>query len=120
MGSNPRRRRGEVAAEGRELSLLRLVQDLGAQGVPLCREFAEMMLVDVAADAPELLRGGVGAQLMDEPVTEAEMTAACVVAGAAAYARDAQLDDAALFALMARATVYAARFESYLVERTIF
>jgi hypothetical protein len=97
-----------------------LVQDLGAQGVPLCREFAEMILVDVAADVPPLMRGGVGADFMDQPVTEAEMTAACVVAGAAAHARDAQLDDAALFALMTRATVYAARFESYLVERTVF
>ena len=103
----------------RESSLMRLVQDLGAEGVPLCDEFAEMILVDVAADAPEFLRGGAAGELMDEPATDAEQTAARVLWAIVQHARDAQLTDEATFALLRRAARYVSRFESYVAERTL-
>jgi hypothetical protein len=103
----------------REISLMRLVQELGAEGVPLCDEFAEMILVDVAADAPEFLRGGAAGELMDEPATEAEQTAARVLWAVVMYARKAELTDDELLALMSRAARYVSRFESYVAERTL-
>ncbi len=119
MRSSPDWLDGEDEVDVREISLMRLVQELGADGVPLCDEFAEMILVDVAADAPEYLRGGAAGELMDEPATEAELTAARILWAVVAFAREAQLDDDALRALMSRAARYVSRFESYVAERTL-
>jgi hypothetical protein len=103
----------------REISLMTLVRDLGVDGTPLCDEFAEMILVDVADDAPEYLRAGAAGELMDEPATEAEQTAARILSAVIMYAREAQLDDAELFALISRLARYISRFESYVAERSL-
>jgi hypothetical protein len=103
----------------REISLLRLVQQLGAEGTPLCDEFAEMIHVDAAADAPAFLRRGAAGELMDEPATGAEQTAARILCAVVVYAREAELDNDALVALMRRAARYVSRFESYVAERAL-
>ena len=119
MRSSPDWLGDDESIDVREISLMRIVQDLGVQGTPLCEEFAEMILVDVAADAPEYLRGGAAGELMDEPPTEAEQTAARILLAVIKYAREAELDDDAIFALMSRAARYVSRFESYVAERTL-
>jgi hypothetical protein len=111
-------RRAVHAAESGEFSLLRLAQELSAEGVPLCREFAEMMLVDIAGDAVPYMSSSAAAELMSEPPTRAEKTATGLLATVAMYVRDAQLDDEAIGELLGGTARYVARFESYLAERT--
>jgi hypothetical protein len=118
MDSVPESRAANAPARSGEFALLRLVQELGADGVPLCREFAEMMLVDIAADASPFVSRSAAAELMSEPPTDAERAAARVLSTLAMYVRDARRDDGGLLDLMSGTARYVARFESYLVERT--
>jgi|tagenome__1003787_1003787.scaffolds.fasta_scaffold19115044_2 hypothetical protein len=111
-------RRVENAAPSGDVSLLRLVQQLGADGVPLCREFAEMMLVDIAGDADPMVSSYAAVELMSEPPTRAEDAAARLLTAVARFVRDEQLDDESLGTLLSGAARYLARFESYLAERT--
>jgi hypothetical protein len=117
MDSSSNRRGANAIAPAGDFSLLQLVQELGADGVPLCREFAEMMLVDIAADASPFASTAAAVELMSEPPTKAEDTAVRVLAEIAIHARDAQQDDDALLVLMSQTARYVARFESYLAER---
>lgn len=118
MESVPEGRAERAAARSGEFELLRIVQELGADGVPLCREFAEMMLVDVASEASPFMSSSAAVELMREPTTRAEDAAARLLSTIALYVRDVQPDDAELLDLMSGTARYIARFESYLVERT--
>ena len=117
MDSLPGRRAVHAAKSG-DFSLLRLVQELSADGVPLCREFAEMMVVDIAGDAVPCMSRSAAVELMSEPPTRAENAATGLLAAVALYVRDAQLDDEAIAELLGGTARYVARFESYLAERT--
>jgi hypothetical protein len=113
------RSEGNVAWEMPHEALLRFAQELHEAGVPLCEEFAEMILLERAENELAGCAGGAAAQLVSEPMTAAESASTLVLATAAARARDAGLDDEALLRLMAVATVFVARFESYLAERDL-
>jgi hypothetical protein len=92
MDGVPERRAGSAAPSG-DFSLLRLVQERGAEGVPLCREFAEMMLVDIAADVDPMVSSYAAVELMSEPQTRAENVAASLLVSVARFVRDQQPDD---------------------------
>ena len=114
------RSEGGVAWEFPHETLLTFVRELEAGGVPLCEEFAEMIeLQRAAATTPRVDDDSVAGQLVSEPMTAAESASTLLLATAAARARDAGLDDEALLKLMAVATVFVARFESYLAERDL-
>jgi hypothetical protein len=97
--------------------LLAFAEALEASGVPLCGEFAEMVLADMSAEPRAVCASTMAADLLLEPMTEAESTASCILFAAARHARDLQLNDEKLERLMSLATVYVARFDSYLAER---
>ena len=111
------RSEGGVAWETPHEALLGFARELRDGGMPLCEEFAEMILVDWAEDALAVYPTEAAAELFAEPMTAAESASTLVLATAAARARDAGLDDESLLRLMALATVFVARFESYLAER---
>lgn len=98
-------------------ALLEFARELQAGGIPLCEEFAEMILVDRANENLAVSPRQPAAALVAEPMTGAESASTLVLATAAARARDAGLDDESLLRIMALATVFVARFESYLAER---
>jgi hypothetical protein len=97
--------------------LLAFAEALEASGVPLCGEFAEMVLADMSAEPHAVCASPVAADLLLEPMTEAESTASRILVAAARHARDVHLNDEKLERLMCLATVYVARFDSYLAER---
>ena len=111
------RSEGGVAWEAPHEVLLAFARELRDGGVPLCEEFAEMVMVDRADDKLAASASRAVVELFAEPMTAAESASTLVLATAAARARDAGLDDESLLRLMALATVFAARFESYLAER---
>jgi hypothetical protein len=112
------RSEGGVAWDAPHEALLAFANELQADGVPLCEEFAEMILLERDAQHAGDERR-VAAELFAEPMTAAESASTLVLATAAARARDAGLDDESLLRLMAVATVFVARFESYLAERDL-
>jgi hypothetical protein len=83
----------------------------------LCQEFIEMVQADMSAEPETVCPTRAATELLLEPITAAEDTAARVLAAAAAHARDVRLDDESLTRLMTLAATYAARFESYVAER---
>ncbi len=108
----------DAARERPAVSLARVAEELERDGVPLARELTEMILAcdgDLAA-APS----SPACDLLGEPMTRAEETAGRLLTTLARYARDARLDDETLALLMRLGTVCASRFDSYLVERTVF
>jgi hypothetical protein len=111
------RSEGGVAWETPHAALLGFARELHDGGIPLCEEFAEMILVDWADDNLAVFPSEAAAELFAEPMTAAESASTLLLATAAARARDAGLDDESLLRLMARAAVFVARFESYLAER---
>jgi hypothetical protein len=111
------RSEGRVAWDAPHEVLLAFAGELHDGGIPLCEEFAEMILVQLADDKHAVSPSLAVAELFAEPMTAAESVSTLVLATAAARARDAGLDDESLLRLMALATVFAARFESYLAER---
>jgi hypothetical protein len=107
---------GRAGGAPPELELLAtLVEQLVVDGVPLSEEFLEMVHARVpgnpAAGGPTF----AASELLAEPMTPAETAAANVVASAARLARDLDLTDTQSFRLIALATLYAARFETYVV-----
>jgi hypothetical protein len=98
-------------------ALLSLVEELGDGGLPLCEEFAEMILASAAADSRALSPSPAAAAVVSEPMTGAESVGALLLATTAARARDAAVDDETLLRTMALATVLVARFDTYLAER---
>ena len=111
------RSEGGVAWHAPHQALLAFAGELHDAGIPLCEEFAEMILVHLADDTHAVAPSRAVAELFAEPMTAAESVSTLVLATAAARARDASLDDESLLRLMALAAVFAARFESYLAER---
>ena len=111
------RSEGGVAWDAPHEALLAFAAELHDAGIPLCEEFSEMILVHLADDKQAVSPSRAVAELFAEPMTAAESVSTLVLATAAARARDAGLDDESLLRLMALATVFAARFESYLAER---
>lgn len=99
--------------------LLAFAEALELTGVPLCGEFAEMVLADMSAEPHTVCASVMAADLLLEPMTAAESTASRILFAAARHARDAQLSNDQLERLMCLATVYVARFDSYLAERAI-
>ena len=99
--------------------LLAFTGALETSGVPLCGEFAEMVLADMSAEPHTVSASVIAADLLLEPMTEAEATASRIMFAAARHARAAQLSDEKLERLMCLLTVYVARFESYLAERSV-
>lgn len=92
---------------------------LESNGVPLCGEFSEMILADMSAEPRAVCASVMAADLLLEPMTPAESTASRILFAAARHARDAGLSDEKLERLMCLATVYVARFDSYLAERAV-
>lgn len=99
--------------------LAAFAESLDAAGIALCAEFAEMVRADMSAEPFAICPTTAATDLLLAPMTAAESSAAKVMAIAARYARDAQLDDETLERLMTLATVYVARFDSYLAERSV-
>ena len=99
--------------------LLAFAEALESTGVPLCCEFAEMVLADMSAEPHAVCATPIAADLLLEPMTAAESTASRILFAAARYARNVQLSDEKLERLMCLATVYVARFDSYLAERSV-
>lgn len=111
---------GEAHIDGGPAALLlALAETLESSGVPLCGEFAEMVLADMSAEPRTVCASPMAAELLLEPMTDAESTAARVLSSVTRHVRDVQLDDEQLERLMSLATVYVARFESYLAERSV-
>jgi hypothetical protein len=111
---------GEAQIDGSPGALLlAFAKTLEASGVPLCGAFAEMVLADMSAEPRAVSATPMAADLLLEPMTDAEATASRILLAVARHARDAQLDDEKLERLMSLATVYIARFESYLAERSV-
>ena len=111
------RSEGGIAWDAPHEALLALAAELHDAGILLCEEFSEMILVHLADDKQALAPSQGVAELFAEPMTAAESVSTLVLATAAARARDAGLDDESLLRLMALATVFAARFDSFLAER---
>lgn len=111
------RSEGGIAWDAPHEALLAFVAELHDAGIPLCEEFSEMILVYLGDDNQAVSPSQAVAELFAEPMTAAESVSTLVLATAAARARDAGLDDESLLRLMALATVFAARFDSFLAER---
>ena len=95
-------------------SLLEIIADL--DGVAHAQELAEMVLVRDGALA--VIPSAAAYDLVSEPMTPAEETAARLLCAIAFHARDAGLSDREITRLVSAATVYVARLETYIVERT--
>ena len=111
------RSEGGVAWGNPHEALLAFTRELHEGGIPLCEEFAEVILLDWSDDKLAVSPTEAAAELFAEPMTAAESASTLVLATAAARARDAGLDDESLLRVMALAAVFVARFESYLAER---
>jgi hypothetical protein len=98
-------------------ALLAVAEDLELVGVPLCKEFAEMILVANATDAAAVAPTVAGAEILDPPMTDAEKTAAQVVYAVSTLAQRPGVPEEVARALARRAAYFTARFESYLAER---
>jgi hypothetical protein len=109
----------QLEYEGPGALLVAFAEALHLNGSPLCQEFAEMVRADMSAEPYEVCPVRAATDLLLEPMTRAEQTAAQILIAAAKHAREARLDDASLQRLMSLATVYVARFESYLAERSV-
>jgi hypothetical protein len=96
--------------------LVEIASGLEKEDVPLRGELTEM--IRISDGDLSVVQSLASFELMSEPVTSAEEVAADFLTAVAIYGRDADLDDATLRRLMRLATVCAARFDSYLVERT--
>jgi hypothetical protein len=114
--SVPTDRPVDDSAEQVAATLIGIAESLDDDCSPLAMELSEMLRVRVgeAASFPS----SAASELMREPTTAAERTAAAFLNAIAVYARDAGLDDQSLARLMRVAAVCAARFDSYIVERT--
>ena len=99
--------------------LVALASVLESRGVPLCQEFAEMVRADMSAEPYSVCGAWAATELLLEPMTTAEATAAQMLLAAATHARETQVDDDSLQRLTALLAVYVARFESYLAERSV-
>jgi hypothetical protein len=97
-------------------SLAQMAETLEDAGVPLTRELGEM--IRLRAGDIAVVPSTAAYELMGEPVTAAEETAAQLLTAIAIRGRDTRLDDDTLGRLLRYATVCAARFDSYLAERT--
>jgi hypothetical protein len=86
MRSSPDWLGDDESIDVREISLMRIVQDLGVQGTPLCEEFAEMILADVATNAPEYLRGGAAGEAHGRARDRSGTTAARILLAVIRYA----------------------------------
>jgi hypothetical protein len=113
------RLRANASPDGGTEILGAIVDDLQLQDVALSCEFAEMLRVHAALDPMDLCPSAAGAQLLAEPITPAELTAAEVLMAVARAARVADLDDECVRRLAERAAMFASRFESYLMERSV-
>jgi hypothetical protein len=105
--------------DGPGARLVAIADALDASGEQYCASFAEMVLADMSAEPHTVCPVRAATELLLEPMTSAEATAAKIMFTAAVHARDARLDDESLRRLMTLATVYVARFESYLAERSV-
>jgi hypothetical protein len=103
--------------EGPAALLRRLAEELALAEEGSYGAFAEMVAADMDEDPRRICPTPAAAELVLAPTTDAESAAARILAAAAMYARDRWLDDDSVRALMSLATVYAARFDSYLAER---
>jgi hypothetical protein len=98
-------------------ALLAVAEDLELLGVPLCKEFAEMILVANAPDAEAVAPTVAGAEILAEPPTAAEQTAAQVVYAVSTLAHRPGVPEEVARSLTGRLAFFTARFESYLAER---
>jgi hypothetical protein len=98
-------------------ALLAVAEDLEIMGVPLCKEFAEMILVENAPDAPAVAPTLAGAEILAEPPTAAEQTAAQIVYAMSTIAHRPGVPDEVKRSVARRLAYFTARFESYLAER---
>ena len=101
-------------------ALLAVAEDLELLGVPLCKEFAEMILVANAPHGTEVAPTAAGAEFLAEPATDAEKTAAQVIYAVSTIAHRPGVPEQVTRALMRRLAFFTARFESYLAERDAF
>jgi len=102
-----------------------VAEQLRSEDVPLSDLLSEMIAASsIVHDEVGVPTGGdrvipdAVAELLSEPMTAAESVGTLVLATTAARARDAQVDDEDLLRVMALAAVLAARFETYLAERS--
>lgn len=98
-------------------ALLAVAEDLEIMGVPLCKEFAEMILVENAPDATAVAPTVAGAEILAEPPTAAEQTAAQIVYAMSTIVHRPGVPDEVRRAVARRLAYFTARFESYLAER---
>ena len=98
-------------------ALLAVAEDLEILGVPLCKEFAEMILVANAPDAPAVAPTVAGAEILAEPLTAAEETAAQIIYAMSTLAYRPGVPDEVCRSVAGRLAYFTARFESYLAER---
>jgi hypothetical protein len=111
--------RAHTSSDGVTEMLGVIVDDLQYRGVALSREFAEMLRVHAAPDPIDQCPSVAAAQLLAEPITQAEMTAAEVLTAVAHAAQAADLDDEFVHRLSECTALLASRFESYLMERWV-
>jgi hypothetical protein len=98
-------------------ALLAVAEDLELLGVPLCKEFAEMILVANAPDAEAVAPTVAGAEILSEPPTAAEQTAAQVLYAVSTLVHRPDVPEEVARAMAGRLAFFTARFESYLAER---
>ena len=103
-----------AACRKTDSALLAVAEDLELLGVPLCKEFAEMILVANALDAED---SSAHAEILAEPPTAAEEAAAQVVYAVTTLAHRPGVPEEVARALTRRLAFFTARFESYLAER---
>jgi hypothetical protein len=100
-----------------EAELTAIAEDLELLGVPFSAEFAEMIRVSSSAEesAPSI----ASAEFMAEPTTPAEQTVGEMIYAVASLISRFGFDPVSARELSQQLAVYAARFETYLVERKI-
>jgi hypothetical protein len=100
-------------------ALLAVAEDLELIGVPLCNEFAEMIVAANAVDAPAGECSNPGVAILAERMTAAEHTSAEIIYAASTIAHRSDVPDEVRRSVARRLAFFTARFESYLAERDV-
>jgi hypothetical protein len=94
--------------------VLKVAEQLEAEGTPLAKEFAEMVRVEMSDDPSAVARSQAAADLVTRALSAAELAAAKVVYRTAAFAYSGDLTSERRLELVGLATILAARFSPFI------